>query len=136
MSLQTADPPAEPPRKLGMTSTQLLQGLREHLRDPSAQFKSKAQEELVASVVLGRHTIGVLPTGSGKSMAFELACRLSKRSTIVAVPFRLLASQVYQTAVDRGLPVERWEVKTYRDVSKVKLIIVAYETLITHGFIE
>lgn len=137
MSLESDNPLAEhQASRPEMSSDYLLQGLRRYLRDPTAVFKSEAQEELVRSVVSGRNTLGVLPTGSGKSKAFELAAILTKRSTIVAVPFRLLASQVHQNTTERGLAVERWDSNTNKDVGKVKLIIVAYETLGVDEFIE
>jgi hypothetical protein len=135
MSLQPADLPAQSRREVQVSPAQLLKGLREHLRDPSAQFKSEAQENLVRFVLSGRHTIGVLPTGSGKSLAFELACRIAQRSVVVAVPFRLLALQVQETATRRGLRAEQWVVGDPRDGSEVKLIIVAYETLTTDDFV-
>lgn len=49
-------------------------------------FRSDEQEEIVKQILCGRDVIGILPTGSGKSFAFQLPALLRKGLTVVVSP--------------------------------------------------
>lgn len=138
MNLEPHDLPVQSFHRSSIDSEELLQVLRTYLGDQSAEFKSDAQEELVRSVSSGSHTLGVLPTGSGKSKAFELAAHLTKQSAIVAVPFRLIAAQVRQNTAARGLRTEQWtgDISANRLGGTAILILMAFETLTTDATIR
>lgn len=110
-----------------------LQKLR---RDLSATFKSPAQRELVTSVVSGRHTIGVLPTGGGKSLAFELPTLVKGQVTIAAFPYKVIVSQAAKNCNDRGVPYERWTSLDTRSTTTPKLVLMAIETLVSFPMLE
>jgi superfamily II DNA helicase RecQ len=111
-----------------------LKGLRIVLGDEEAEFKTKEQEDLVTAVLEGVHTVAILPTGGGKSMAFEIPPVLKGALTIVVLPFRAIITQVIRTAARRGLTIERWRLSTTRDISRTRLIMVAVETAVEPEF--
>ncbi len=49
-------------------------------------FRSEEQEEIIKQILCGRDVIGILPTGSGKSFAFQLPALLRKGLTVVVSP--------------------------------------------------
>jgi hypothetical protein len=124
-NLDTDDGPPDPPLSA-------LEGLRKLLQDPSADFKSEAQEQLVNAVLDGRHTLAILPTGGGKSMAFEIPPVVQGRLTLVVVPYRLIIAQVVEDARRRGIKAERWVAGTARDTSRTRLVVVAVETILNN----
>lgn len=114
-----------------VSDANIKQALSRLLRDEQACFKSDKQFRLVRSVVAGEHTIAVLPTGAGKSMAYEVPTLCNSRITIAAFPFRILVSQAQEKCEARGLPVERWTSKGARAQNKAKLVVMAIETLLS-----
>lgn len=116
-----------------------LTALRTYLGNQSATFMSESQHRLIVSVASKNYTVGVLPTGSGKSMAFELPPIFMGQTTIVAIPYRLIVSQVLEKAKERGLRAVHWNVKTSTSWTLPEdpvLIVVAFETLLNESFIE
>lgn len=118
------------------SSDKLLNALKIYRGDPSAQFKSKEQRELVESVVAGRTTVAILPTGSGKSLAFELPPIFTGQVTIVGIPYKVIISQALQNSLDRGVDAKLWYLKTPRTIGETRLIIVPYDTLFNTTFLE
>ena len=88
------------------------------------------------AVLDGTHTVAILPTGGGKSAAFEVPPVLDGRLTIVVVPFRAVISQVLHNAEHRGIKAERWTTATARELHRTRLAVVAVETVITQSFLE
>jgi len=112
-----------------------LQVLR---REPYADFKSSAQRELIDSVLSRKHTIAVLPTGGGKSLAYELPPLCSGQLTIAAFPYKVITAQAKQNCENRGVACEHWTVTSSRMLQddNVRLIFVAFETLLSQPILE
>lgn len=103
------------------------------------------QMELMTAGLLGRDAVGVLPTGTGKSLTFQLPAvvRADGRATIVISPLvALIKDQVDELRARRGIRVvagitgrtsaaERTEI--LRDLSdgKLRLLYVAPERLVS-----
>ena len=113
-----------------------LKGLRIIFRNPNAEFKSEQQERLVTNVLEGFHATAVIPTGGGKSMAFEVPPAVAEAVTVVILPFKAIIAQVVQTARRRGLNVEQWVSATVQDPTNTRLVVVAVETAINSGFLR
>ena len=112
-----------------------LTALRELRRDPQAEFKSIEQRKLIDSILTRNHTLAVLPTGGGKSIAYELPPLCEGQLTIAAFPFRVLSSQAAQQCRERGMNFEHWTSMDQRSVEGKRLVIMAIETLCTPNMI-
>ena len=113
----------------------LLKRLRRYRADPSAEFKSTHQRQLLESTANGAYTLAVLPTGGGKSIAYEVPPSYKDKITIVAFPYRVIMSQAFENAKRHGLSAEVWTVHTKRHLG-ARLVIMAIETLLTESMIE
>jgi len=74
--------------------------LRSHL---GYQSFRPGQEEIVRSVLSGRPTIAVMPTGSGKSLCYQLPAVLLEGTTIVASPLVALMKDQSDALALRGI---------------------------------
>ena len=63
-----------------------------------------AQVPVVQSVLAGRDTLAVLPTGGGKSVCFQIPALVSNGLTLVVSPLIALMQDQVAAAVARGLP--------------------------------
>ncbi|PCF88172.1 RecQ family ATP-dependent DNA helicase [Staphylococcus intermedius] len=55
------------------------------------------QESIISSVLNGQHTLGILPTGSGKSLCYQLPTYIKQQPTLVISPLiSLMDDQVMQ----------------------------------------
>ena len=89
LSLSDAPTPHAPSPHAGASA-----GLRTILQDDQATFKSAAQEDLVNATMSGNHAVAILPTGAGRSMAFEIPLVVRGALTIAIVPFKTIAAQI------------------------------------------
>ncbi|MFW5878302.1 MAG: RecQ family ATP-dependent DNA helicase, partial [Myxococcota bacterium] len=65
------------------------------------------QEQAMESVLAGRDTLVVMPTGFGKSLIYQVPAMLLDRPTIVVSPLIALMSDQEQSLKRRGVPVVR-----------------------------
>jgi len=63
----------------------------------------KGQEEVVRSVLSGRPTIAILPTGAGKSLCFQLPALLLEGTTVVVSPLVALMKDQVDALQARGI---------------------------------
>jgi ATP-dependent DNA helicase RecQ len=63
-----------------------------------------AQDRVVRSVLAGRDTLGILPTGGGKSVCFQVPALVRGGLTVVISPLVALMQDQVDAAVRRGLP--------------------------------
>ena len=78
----------------------LSQALQQHFG--YAAFR-KGQEQVVRSVLSGRPTIAILPTGGGKSLCFQLPALLLEGTTVVVSPLVALMKDQVDALVARGI---------------------------------
>jgi len=134
-SAQPQEAPA-PIRQTVPPEDRHLSALRRYLRDPLAELRGK-QKELLEAIDEGNHVVAVLPTGSGKSVAYEIPALYNERITIVGIPYRLVISQALRNAMDHGRSAEIWYSKTPKTLTHdLRLILVPYESLLTDSFSE
>jgi ATP-dependent DNA helicase RecQ len=63
-----------------------------------------AQQPVIASVLAGRDTLAVLPTGGGKSVCFQVPALVTGRLTLVVSPLIALMQDQVAAASARGIP--------------------------------
>src|SRR6476659_3325868 len=63
-----------------------------------------AQVPVIRSVLAGRDTLAVLPTGGGKSVCFQVPALVFGRLTLVVSPLIALMQDQVAAAVARGIP--------------------------------
>ncbi|MCD8395174.1 MAG: RecQ family ATP-dependent DNA helicase [Bacteroidales bacterium] len=105
-----------------------------------------AQEEIISSFVAGNDTLGLLPTGGGKSITFQIPALLSEGLTVVVTPLISLMKDQVDNLRERGVMatclysgLTRAEVKLGIDrcrLGKVKMLYVSPERLQSKSFIE
>jgi hypothetical protein len=110
--------------------SEITGALRTLRGDPNADFKSDEQRMLVESVMERKYTVGVLPTGGGKSLAYEIPPICTGQVTIVACPFKVIVSQALRKCKERGLAVERWGSQDVKDVKNTRLVVMTVEALV------
>lgn len=101
------------------------------------------QRYVISNTLEGRNQIVVLPTGSGKSLCFQLPAQLIPGITVVLVPIlSLLADQVRRLAA-RRIPVgvlrggqgvdERQELRRRITSGITRIVYATPEVMLTHG---
>lgn len=98
----------------------------------------EGQEEIINDVMEGKDVLGILPTGSGKSLCYQLPAKVFPGSTIVVSPLiSLMLDQVKQLKANHFKDVvaltsfmERSErLQVYKSLQSYKLIYVSPEIL-------
>ncbi|TVR63574.1 MAG: ATP-dependent DNA helicase RecQ [Gemmatimonadales bacterium] len=124
-----------------MATPDPLQILRHRFGFPA--FRT-GQRELVDAALAGRDALGVLPTGGGKSLCFQVPCIALPGLTVVVSPLiSLMADQLRRAreaeiraeAIHSGLSPERREAVARAAVAgEVELLLLAPERLLAPSF--
>ncbi len=103
------------------------------------------QAEIIDSVLNKRDTLGLLPTGGGKSLTFQVPAMLLPELTIVITPLISLMKDQVDNLRDRGIRavclhsgLTRAEIKLGMDrcrLGKAKLLYISPEKLRTESFV-
>lgn len=104
------------------------------------------QEGLIDAVLLGRDALGIMPTGAGKSMCYQIPALLMSGVTIVVSPLislmkdqvnALIQSGVKAAYLNSSLTSAQYEIALRNARNGMyKIIYVAPERLCTQGFIN
>lgn len=96
------------------------------------------QREIITDVMNGKDVLGILPTGTGKSLCYQLPAKFLKGTTIVVSPLiALMLDQVKQLKATQFKEVVAlnsfmdWQErkKTYQNLQSFKLIYISPELL-------
>ncbi|MDE6300888.1 MAG: RecQ family ATP-dependent DNA helicase [Muribaculaceae bacterium] len=103
----------------------------------------ECQAEIIASILEGRDTIGLLPTGGGKSITFQVPAMILDGLTVVVTPLISLMKDQVDNLHSRGIPAlalhsglsmaERRHVIDRLDAGKVKILYVSPEKITRRG---
>src|SRR5262249_36964300 len=105
----------------------------------------EGQAEIIQSVLQGSDTVAVMPTGSGKSLCYQLPATLASGVTVVVSPLIALMKDQVETLAARGLPAAFVNSSLgYRDVierlrgirdGRYRLVYVAPERFRNEAFV-
>ncbi len=106
----------------------------------------KGQEEMVDCLLSGRDALGIMPTGAGKSICYQVPAMMMKGITIVVSPLislmkdqvNALTQQGIRSAyINRSLDDNQMDlVLRNAYMGKYKIIYVAPERLLTNRFLS
>ena len=108
-------------------------------------FRPK-QREIIESVMSQHNTLGVLPTGSGKSVCYQIPTLMQDGLTLVISPLIALMHDQVEELLDRGIPAvylnstlsQNKIASAERELidGHYKFLYVSPERLVTHDFQE
>jgi ATP-dependent DNA helicase RecQ len=104
------------------------------------------QEKLIDSLLAGRDVLGVMPTGAGKSICYQIPALLLPDITLVISPLislmkdqvsALLQSGIPAACINSSLSAEQYnQVFQQAENKKYKIIYIAPERLMTRDFLN
>ncbi|ATB46408.1 RecQ family ATP-dependent DNA helicase [Corallococcus macrosporus] len=110
-----------------------------------SQFRP-GQDQVISSVLSGRNTVVVMPTGAGKSLCYQLPATLLPGLTLVVSPLIALMKDQVEQLTARGIPatfinsslsdLERAERMRKLRAREYKLLYVAPERFRSQSFLE
>lgn len=102
------------------------------------------QEESIKSLMAGRSSLVVFPTGGGKSLCYQLPALLLEGLTLVVSPLIALMKDQVDSLLEKNIPAARFDstlsadeaAQVYRDMEngKLKLLYIAPERLANEKF--
>lgn len=96
-------PDVTPVERLREIWNKVVRGLTELFRFDD--WRPPEQEQVVKALLAGQDALVVLPTGSGKSLTFQLPGLLRNGTTLVFSPLKALMKDQVDKLLDRGLAV-------------------------------
>ena len=106
----------------------------------------EGQEELINSILAGKDTFGIMPTGAGKSVCFQVPALMLPGITLVVSPLiSLMKDQVgtlnqmgvHAAYLNSSLTANQYRLAlSYAKEGRYKIIYVAPERLLTEEFLE
>ncbi|MCL2182279.1 MAG: DNA helicase RecQ [Chitinispirillia bacterium] len=109
------------------------------------RFRS-GQETLISNIMAGRDALGVMPTGAGKSVCFQVPALMMEGVTLIVSPLISLMKDQVNALTQSGVPAafinssltDRQIDKALRNArgGAYKMIYVAPERLLTPGFVS
>ena len=119
----------------------LLASLRKPYPDQRTKAKFRAgQDTLILEILKGRDAMGVMPTGAGKSLCYQLPAKLLNGMTLVISPLLALINDQVEKANGLGIPAmaygrtsdaTREQVLLAIQERTLKLLFVSPESLAT-----
>ena len=104
------------------------------------------QEQVIGSLISGRDTLALLPTGTGKSLCFQAPAILLQKPTLVISPLLALMQDQVDQLRTRGIQADFWSSLTNREAEKnlqsdllsgkTLLLYVSPEKLVSHRVFE
>lgn len=104
----------------------------------------EGQEQIVDTILLGKDALGIMPTGAGKSLCFQVPAMVMEGITLVISPLVSLMKDQVTFLVEAGVPAaffnssltEKQYLKAleFATLGKYKIIYVAPERLLTARF--
>lgn len=106
----------------------------------------EAQEQIIDSILAGRDCLGVMPTGAGKSICFQVPALMLEGTTVVVSPLISLMKDQAQALNENGInaacinsSMTEWECENVFRAAydgRIKILYVAPERLVTTRFIS
>lgn len=106
----------------------------------------EGQKELIDSILDGRDTFGIMPTGAGKSICFQLPALMLRGITIVISPLISLMKDQVEALNQAGVhaaylnssltPGQYQKALTFAREGRYKIVYVAPERLVTDSFLD
>ncbi|SCV61242.1 uncharacterized protein FFFS_15811 [Fusarium fujikuroi] len=125
----------ESPEVTEAADDDIKQALRKALCNPAAKFRSEQQERAIRCAAKKQSPLViVLPTGSGKSLAFMVPALLPDAGiTIVVAPYRLLKEQLTSRCKKAGIQCQQWPAAR---TAYPRVTLVSAEAAITDDFLQ
>lgn len=108
------------------------------------EFRS-GQQEIIDNILCGRDVLGIMPTGAGKSVCYQIPALITEGVTIVISPLISLMKDQVESLIRNGAPAayinssltypQYLEVFRRANKGMYKIIYVAPERLVTDEFI-
>ncbi|WP_338231707.1 DNA helicase RecQ [Companilactobacillus muriivasis] len=102
------------------------------------------QKELIEKVMAGKKAMGIMPTGGGKSICYQLPATILSGLTLVVSPLISLMKDQVDSLIEAGIPAtylnstvewhDREERMRYIESGAVKLLFVAPEKIVDDEF--
>lgn len=126
-----------------MTNKDLYDNLKKYFGYES--FRS-GQEEIIENILNDKDVLGVLPTGAGKSICYQLPALMKKGTTLVISPLISLMKDQVDSLIENGISASYINsslsyddyIKTINDIKKgeVKLLYISPERLENEFFLD